>query len=100
MCIRDRSRAELTSPFSTTGEALAFEGTVDVVVLASTDLSAPIGEGFVTGSGTPPAGPFEGEISFTAPAEDTPGIIVFRTRSAEDGHVEQATSIPVTLLAG
>lgn len=84
------------SPFETTGSALAFEGNVDVVVLVQADLSEA-GRGFVTGSGSPPAGPFSGEISFTAPAGDTPGILVYRTTSAEDGHVERATSFPVRL---
>jgi hypothetical protein len=87
------------SPFTTSGQALAFEGTVNVYVLAQDD-AGPLGEGFVTGSGSPPAGPFEGEISFTAPAGDTPGILVYRTFSAEDGHVQQATSFPVRLVAG
>ena len=91
--------AAMKSPFTTSGRALAFEGTVDVLVLAQDDPD-PLGEGFVTGSGTPPAGPFEGEISFTAPAGDTAGVLVYRTRSAEDGHVQQATSFPVRLVAG
>lgn len=89
----------LSSPFETSGTALAFEGTVQVVVLALGQ-DEPLGEGFVTGSGSPPAGPFEGEISFTAPAEDTPGVVVYFTGSGEDGHVQQATSFPVRLLAG
>ncbi|WP_436792937.1 Gmad2 immunoglobulin-like domain-containing protein [Actinospongicola halichondriae] len=88
---------ELSSPFDTTGSALAFEGTVDVIVRTQDD-PEPIGEGFVTGSGTPPAGPFTGEIEFTAPTEDTPGIVVYRILSAEDGHVTQATSFPIHLL--
>ncbi len=87
------------SPFSTSGTALAFEGTVDVVVLGHEDQTV-LGEGFVTGSGTPPAGPFEGSIDFTAPSEDAPGIVVYRTASAEDGHIMQATSFPVRLQAG
>ena len=87
------------SPFETSGTALAFEGTVSVVVLTQDDPGAPIGEGFVTGSGVPPAGPFEGEISFTPPTEDTAGVLVYRTHSAEDGHVQQATSFPVRLEA-
>ena len=91
--------AAIQSPFTTSGTALAFEGTVDVLVLAQ-DRPDPLGEGFVTGSGTPPAGPFEGEISFTAPSGDTPGVLVYRTRSAEDGHVQQATSFPVRLQGG
>lgn len=93
------ARAEISSPFATTGSALAFEGTVDVVVRTQDD-PTPIGEGFVTGSGVPPAGPFAGEVEFTPPTEDTPGIIIYRTLSAEDGHVLQATSFPVRLLPG
>ena len=96
---RPTAMGSVASPFTTSGTALAFEGTVDVLVLAQDD-PEPLGEGFVTGSGTPPPGPFEGEISFTAPAGDTAGILVYRTRSAEDGHVQQATSFRVRLLAG
>ncbi len=86
------------SPFDTEGTALAFEGTVNVTVFVQGDLRS-IGEGFVTGSGTPPAGPFQGSIDFEAPAEETPGIVVYRTESAEDGHILQATSFPVRLHA-
>ena len=87
------------SPFETTGSALAFEGTVAVQVLAQDDLEV-LGESFVTGSGVPPAGPFEGEIEFEPPAEDEPGIVVYLVHSAEDGHVTEATSFPVRLAAG
>lgn len=90
---------DVSSPFETTGEALAFEGTVDVVVRAQDD-PLLLGEGFVTGSGTPPAGPFEGSIEFDPPTDDTPGIVVYRELSAEDGHVVRATSFPVRLRAG
>ena len=89
--------ADLTSPFTTRGTALAFEGQVDVVVLAQGG-SEPLGEGFVTGSGSPPAGPFEGEITFDPPGEETPGVLVYRSLSAEDGHVMWAASFPVRLL--
>ncbi len=93
------ARDTISSPFDTTGSALAFEGTVDVVVRTQDD-PTPVGNGFVTGSGVPPAGPFTDAIEFTPPAEDTPGILVYRTLSAEDGHVLQATSFPVRLLPG
>ncbi len=89
----------VTSPFETSGTALAFEGNVDVTVRAQDDPET-IGEGFVTGSGVPPAGIFEGEIEYTAPSAETPGIVIYRTLSAEDGHVLQATSFPVRLQAG
>ncbi|MFP5322432.1 MAG: Gmad2 immunoglobulin-like domain-containing protein [Acidimicrobiia bacterium] len=86
----------LASPFRTSGEALAFEGTVEVLVLSQTQ-DAPLGQGVVTGSGTPPAGPFQGEISFTPPTEATPGVLVYRVTSPEDGRVVAATSLPVRL---
>lgn len=86
----------VASPFDTTGSALAFEGTVQVLVRAQDD-PAVLGEGVVTGSGVPPAGPFAGSIEFSPPAEETPGVLVYRTMSAEDGHVMQATSMPVRL---
>lgn len=86
----------ISSPFETTGSALAFEGTVNVLVRTLDD-PTPLGEGFVTGHGVPPAGPFEGSIEFEAPSEDVPGIIIYLEYSAEDGHVRKATSIPVRL---
>lgn len=86
----------LATPFETTGEALAFEGTVEVVLLAQGDPS-PLGQGVVTGSGVPPAGPFTGTIEFTSPPEPTAGVLVYRVRSPEDGRVVQATSLRVRL---
>jgi hypothetical protein len=86
----------LASPFQTTGDALAFEGAVEVLVLTQADL-APVGAGTVTGSGVPPAGPFAGDVAFTPPPEPTPGILVYRISSAEDGRVLGATSVRVRL---
>lgn len=88
--------ASLSTPFQTSGEALAFEGTVEVVVLAQ-DEPEPLGSGTVTGSGSPPPGPFSGSISYRPPPQPTPGVLVFRVRSPEDGRVVQATSIRVRL---
>lgn len=87
------------APFVTSGSALAFEGNVVVQVLTQDDLEL-LGEGFVTGSGVPPAGPFEGEIDFQSPREERPGIVVYLVRSPEDGRVTEAVSFPVRLLAG
>lgn len=86
----------LASPFETTGQALAFEGTVQVVVLVQGD-PAPIGEGFVTGSGSPPAGPFSGSIEFQPPEEPVAGTIVYRIQSEEDGQVTHAAAVRVRL---
>lgn len=88
--------ATVTAPMQTSGSALAFEGTVIVQVLTQDDHEL-LGEGTVTGSGVPPAGPFEGEIDFEPPSDDRPGVVVYLVRSAEDGHVTEATSLPVRL---
>lgn len=86
----------LASPFETSGEALAFEGSVEVLVLAQGD-PTPLGQGVVTGSGVPPAGPFEGRISFTPPTDAVPGVLVYRIHSPEDGRIVQATAVRVRL---
>ena len=85
----------MASPFPTSGEALAFEGTVEVVVLAQD--GTVLGSGIVTGSGSPPAGPFEGSIAFDPPVQPTPGIVLYRIHSPEDGRVVQATSVRIRL---
>jgi hypothetical protein len=59
------SGGALSCPLAVSGRALAFEGTVDVRI----DAYQPdgdrvvLGSGFVTGSGSPPAGPFSGAIT-------------------------------------
>lgn len=86
----------LASPFETSGQALAFEGNVQVLVLSQDD-PAPLGQGVVTGSGVPPAGPFQADITFAPPAEPTAGVLVYRITSPEDGRVVAATSLRVRL---
>lgn len=43
-------------------------------------------------------GPFDGQVSFTPPAEAQPGRIVVSDSSARDGHLTYLTSMEVTLL--
>ena len=86
----------LASPFETNGQALAFEGTVQVVVLSQDD-PTPLGEGFVTGSGTPPPGPYSGKIEFRPPEEPVAGVVVYRIHSGEDGRVIRAAAVRVRL---
>lgn len=78
------------SPLALVGSALAFEGTVDVELWAD-GLDEPISTGFVTGSGGPEAGPFEGSIEFDDPAVDG-GVLVLLSRSSEDGSVLEAST--------
>lgn len=86
----------LASPFETTGAALAFEGTVQVVVRSQDD-PEPLGEGFVTGSGVPPAGPFRGRIEFRPPERAVAGVVVYRIHSGEDDRVTGAAAVRVRL---
>lgn len=86
----------LASPFETSGQALAFEGTVEVVVLSQRE-AAPLGQGVVTGSGTPPPGPYRGKIEFRSPAEPVGGVVVYRIRSGDDGRVIRAAAVRVRL---
>lgn len=83
----------VTSPLSLSGSARAFEGTVEVEVRVDGSDEA-IGVGFVTGSGGPEAGPFEGTVEFDAPGTGG-GAVVFISRSPEDGRVLEATALPV-----
>lgn len=89
-------------PMATSGRALAFEGTVQVRV----DAYQPdgdrveVGRSFVTGSGSPPPGPFAKEIACTPPSgvEDI-GIVRLWTEDESgdrDGPWEIVT-IPVRL---
>lgn len=81
--------------FDVAGTALAFEGHVNVRLYEDGNPDA-IGEGFVTGSGSPPAGPFEGSIEWSDPSTDF-GVLVLQTESAEDGSIWEATAIRVRL---
>jgi len=83
--------AMVQSPLTLAGSALAFEGTVDVEVRVD-GVVEPIATGFVTASGGPEPGPFEGSIEFDDPGEGS-GALVLISRSSEDGAVLEASVI-------
>lgn len=83
----------VTSPLTVSGEARAFEGTVDVE-LRGDGLDEPLASGFVTGSGGPDLGPFEGTFEFDQP-DVFAGALVLFTLSAEDGSVVEASVMRV-----
>ena len=85
--------AEVTSPLTVSGTALAFEGTVDVQLRADGN-GEPIFEGFVTGSGGPEPGPYSETFEFTSPGESG-GALVMLSRSAEDGSVLEASALRI-----
>ena len=85
--------AEVTSPLTVSGTALAFEGTVDVQLRADGN-GEPIFEGFVTGSGGPEPGPYEETFEYTSPGE-TGGALVMFSLSSEDGSVIEASALRI-----
>lgn len=89
--------ADIECPVRLTGEALAFEGTVQVAV--RDDLStAPIGTGTVMGGGGPSA-PFDGTVScdLTGLSGAQHGSIALTLEGGPDGTVWAATVIRVAL---
>lgn len=85
--------AEVTSPLTVAGTALAFEGTVDVQLRADGN-GEPIFEGFVTGSGGQEPGPYSETFEFTSPGE-TGGALVMLSLSSEDGSTLEASAMRI-----
>lgn len=91
--------ADVDCPLRLTGTALAFEGTVDVAIHADF-VEEPIGTGFVTGSGSPPAGPYEGEVECDLEQLDDGvhyGVLVLSTTGGEDGQLWTAEVMRIQL---
>ena len=85
----------IASPAQLSGDALAFEGHVNVEVREDGMVAGQfLGEGFVTGGGGP-AAPFSGTVAFTGPSKPG-GAVLFFERSAADGQgVLRATVVRV-----
>jgi len=83
----------ISSPVSVSGNALAFEGTVNVEIRQD-GTDQLLGTGVVTGGGDI-LRPFSGEIEFTHPTAAY-GAVVFLTRSEEDGRVWEAAVVRVS----
>jgi len=90
-----RAGATVSNPVEVAGTARAFEGKVEVLVHEDGS-DEPVGRGHVTGGGGGEAAPFRGAIDH-APGAGPWGAVVFRTTSAEDGRVWQATVVRVRL---
>lgn len=88
---------DIDCPVHVTGEALAFEGHVDVAIRAD-DVDEPIGTGFVTGGGGPSA-PFDDEVECDLSQLDagTYGSIVLSTVGGEDSRIWQVVVTRVAL---
>jgi spore germination protein GerM len=76
--------ARITSPVRLTGQAHAFEGTVNVQIREDGMLAGQsLGKGFVTGGGDMKR-PYSGDITFRSPTKPG-GAIVYSELSAADG---------------
>jgi hypothetical protein len=90
--------SQIACPMRVTGSALAFEGTVNVVV--RDDQRSEVGSGFVTGGGDV-ARPFDGTIDCSLESAGSGyGTLILTEASAEDGSVVKATARRIMLLAG
>ena len=91
--------ADIDCPVRVAGTALAFEGTVDVAIYADF-AEEPVGRGFVTGSGSPPAGPYEGDVECDLDQLDDGvhyGVLVLSTTGGEDGRLWMAEVMRIQL---
>lgn len=80
------------SPVTVSGNAVAFEGVVNVEIRQD-GTRQPLGTGTVMGGGDI-LRPFSGQITFSRPSADY-GAVVFLTRSEQDGRVWEATVVRV-----
>ncbi len=83
----------ITSPISLSGTSTAFEAVVNVELYQDNSL-IPIAATTVMGGSMGMMGPFSGSFSFPKPTEHS-GTLVFRTYSAKDGGVIEASSLRV-----
>ncbi|MGY6500044.1 MAG: Gmad2 immunoglobulin-like domain-containing protein [Acidimicrobiales bacterium] len=83
----------LVSPVTLSGEALAFEGTVNVE-LWTDRADEPLAMTFVTGGGDV-LRPFEGTLTFDGTPATESGALLFREYGGEDGNVWQAAVVRV-----
>jgi hypothetical protein len=88
----------IDDPLQMAGRSRAFEGTVEVDVVADGSTER-IGSGFVTGGSGPDFGPFSGSLRFTSPQGGW-GSVIFFTRSMEDGQIWEATTVRVGFIGG
>jgi Immunoglobulin-like domain of bacterial spore germination len=84
--------AIVASPLLLNGSVFAFEGTVNVQILADGE-TEPLYEGFVTGGGSELL-PFESVIEWPAPASGA-GAVVFREFGPREGEVLNAAVVRV-----
>lgn len=83
---------QISSPVRLAGRANAYEGNVNVQIVADSG-TEPLVESYVTGM-MGELGPFDREVEFPNPGSGR-GAVLFRTLSAEDGSVWEAAVVRV-----
>ncbi|HEV2071559.1 MAG TPA: GerMN domain-containing protein [Acidimicrobiales bacterium] len=97
----DRFRSGATSPIAVSGEAAAYEGTVQIEVRgAGTEAGEALGRDFVTAGALGDLRPFATEVAFDPPTTEGFGALVLYTESAVDGSTLEATVIGLSFGEG
>jgi hypothetical protein len=86
---------DISSPVHVSGQSTAFEATITVDVRTAGSKAANLGTKAVMGGSNGQMGPFSDDVSYTAPAQTTRGVIVFSIISAKDGSTAAATVVGV-----
>jgi hypothetical protein len=84
----------ISSPVTLEGRSTAYEAVVNVQVRQAGSLKA-LADAVVMGGSMGTMGPFSKAITFATPSSSR-GAILFRTISPKDGHVIEASVVPVT----
>ena len=87
--------AEIASPIALAGRSTAFEAVVEVQLRADGERE-PIATGFVMGGANGEVGPFDGTLTFRAPAAAA-GALILSTSPAENGRMWEASVVRVRL---
>ena len=85
---------KVSSPVKLKGRSTAFEAVVNVEVRQDGSLN-PLAHSTVMGGSMGAMGPYAGQMNFPAPSASS-GAIVFRTLSAKDGHVVDASALRIS----
>lgn len=97
----DPFRNGVRSPIAISGEATAYEGTIQVAVRqAGMGAGEALGRDFVTAGTLGDFGPFTTEIAFDPPRAEGFGALVLYTESAVDGSTLEATVVGLNFGAG
>jgi hypothetical protein len=97
----DSFRTVAGSPIAVSGEATAYEGTVQVEVRqAGMETGEALGRGMVTAGAQGNLEPFAAEIAFDPPSTDGLSALVLFTESAVDGSTLEATVVALTMVGG